>query len=146
MKKLDLKELQTREPHFESFIHHRSYGWRPLENETETHPWVVDHLIPKLEKELGIKCKLAGKNLLHIDGEIIISEKSVFEDNELINNLKKIYPVLKSDDIGYKIEKLKRITRGKKIIDDKYVYNGFWALSCDRIIERGRITGKKFGL
>lgn len=145
MKKLDLKELKKMDlkEHYYGFIRHRSYRWKSLEDKSETDPWVIDHLMPKLEKELGVKWFLAGKNLLHLQGEIILrdgNDQNIFKDNEIIDSLKKMYPLLDSDDIGYKPENLKRI------ISKKYVYDGIWALSCEKIIERGRIVGKKFGL
>jgi len=120
-------------------LYHRGFGWRPLYGE-ETNPWVIDTLIPKLKDLTGVEWTNPGGNLLHTRGEIIISLKSVFEDNDIAKILKKNFPMISENDLGYKLEKLKCVKK------DIYVYEGVWALSTYSIIERGKTAGKKFGL
>jgi len=67
----------------------------------------------------------------------------VLGENKALRKIKKKYPTLTHQDFGYKIKK--RI-HPKNRPRQHVAYEGFWALSVDNIIERGAITGKKFGL
>lgn len=133
-------------------IEHRNFGWMPLYNtEDKTPGWIKNELIPFLNKETGINWRIVGNNLLHSDTTIIFLpinsmwEKfnGVFNENPAPCSIKKKYPVVKGDEFGYKLEK--RI-HPKNRPRQHIAYEGFWALSVDSIIERGRITGEKFGL
>lgn len=120
-------------------LYHRSFGWKPLYGECTT-PWVETKLIPILKDLTNKEWKVAGGNLLHASGVIVLSENTIFEDNEIMNTIKKVYPTLSEENVGYKLEKL------VKKYKSKYFYEGVWALSVDRIIERGKISGEKFGI
>jgi hypothetical protein len=132
-------------------IQHRNFGWKPL-NEPDTTPeWVSKTLIPQLNIATGLEWWIAGNRLLHSEKTSIFLPISsmwdklggVFEKNLAPQEVKKLYPVVKEDDLGYKLEK--RI-HPKDRPRQHIAYEGFWSLSVDRILERGKITGEKFGL
>lgn len=132
-------------------IEHRNYGWRPMNEEDLTPEWVSVVLIPWLKTETGIDWKIVGNHLLHsetIPMFLPISSMwdklgGIFTKNDAPSKIKKKYPVVREADFGYKIEK--RI-HPKERPRQYIAYEGFWALSVDRIVQRGSITGKKFGL
>jgi hypothetical protein len=132
-------------------IEHRSFGWKPLYEPDENPAWVKDVLIPHLNKETGIKWSIAGNKLLHSETTTLFLPISslwcilngVLGENKALCKIKKKYPTLQEDNFGYKIEK--RI-HPKNRPRQHIAYEGFWALSIDNILERGAITGKKFGL
>lgn len=132
-------------------IEHRSFGWKPLCEPDETPEWVKDVLVPYLNNETGIVWKIAGNKLLHSEkttmflpiSSMLRSIYPIWGENESLYKIKKKYPTMTHQDFGYKIEK--RI-HPKNRPRQHIAYEGFWALSVDRIIQRGSITGKKFGL
>ncbi len=132
-------------------IMHRNCGWMPLREPNETPEWVKDVLIPFLNQETGITWSIAGNRLLHSETTTMFLPISsmwdklngVLGENKALCKIKKKYPTLTHQDFGYKIEK--RI-HPKNRPRQHVAYEGFWALSVDNIIERGAITGKKFGL
>ena len=132
-------------------IQHRNCGWKPMYEEDLTPEWVSVVLIPWLKTETSIDWKIVGNHLLNSETTTMFLPISsmwdklggIFAQNEAVSKIKKKYPVLREDDFGFKLEK--RI-HPKNRPRQHIAYEGFWALSVDTIIKRGKIAGEKFGL
>jgi hypothetical protein len=152
MKSLPIKDLirsSAQSSHLRP-IHHRSCGWRPLIGEEDKKPeWVTHSLLPQLNRETGVSWKKAGANLLHTEEcQLFLPEldnkdwwKRVRNHNPIVDTLKKLYPVIEPDELGYCLIDTDGCDK-----EGMWHYRGFWALNTESIIKRGSIVGQKFGL